>query len=94
MKYDHMVKSNGKYYKAGEELPEYEGTAGEKTNLPFSDHDIEFETKSNGKRYTKTEISHMKTEDLQSLAEKEGIQNAYGTSGSELKKILSEHFGL
>jgi len=94
LKYDHIVKSNGKYYKAGEEVPDYEEAAGEKEPLPFSDHDIEFETKSNGKRYTRTEISQMKTADLQQLAEKEGIENAYGKSGSEIKKILVEHFGL
>lgn len=46
------------------------------------------------KTYTKSEINRMSTADLQNLAAVEGIEDAYETSGSELKKILAEHFGL
>lgn len=46
------------------------------------------------KTYTKSEIQRMSTADLQNLADAEGIEGAYGTSGNELKKILSQHFGL
>lgn len=92
MKYDHMVKVNGVYYQAGQEVPGNQ-MAEEKEPLPFSDDDITLETKED-RIYTKTDINSMKTADLQDLAAKEGIENAYDTSGSELKKILSEHFGL
>lgn len=61
---------------------------------PFSDKDIELEEDSEGKRYTKTEINRMSTAELQNLAAAEGIENAFETSGNELKKILAEHFGL
>lgn len=62
--------------------------------IPFSDNDIEFEEDSAGKKYTKTEINRMSTAELQNLAAAEGIENAFETSGNELKKILAEHFGL
>lgn len=93
MIYDHMVKVNGKYYQTGEDVPETEGMAVDESSLPYSDDGIGFETQEN-KGYTKSEISRMKTEDLQNLAAAEGIEDAYEKSGSELKKILTEHFGL
>lgn len=91
MKYDHIVKINGRYYAAGEEVPD---TAAEEIPPFFSDDDIEFEEKENGKRYTKTEINKLTTEELKNLAAEVGIENAFNASGVELKKILIEHFGL
>ena len=65
-----------------------------KDEIPFSDNDIESEGDSAVKQYTKSEIQRMSTADLQNLAAAEGIENAFETSGNELKKILVEHFGL
>ena len=62
--------------------------------FPFSDNDIELEEDSAGKKYTKTEINRMSTAELQNLATAEGIENAFETSGNELKKILTSHYGL
>lgn len=62
--------------------------------IPFSDNGIELEGNSSVKKYTKTEINRMSTAELQNLAAVEGIENAFETSGNELKKILAEHFGL
>lgn len=62
--------------------------------MPFSDDEIELEEDSAGKKYTKTEINGMSTEELQNLAAAEGIENAFETSGSKLKEILKQHFGL
>lgn len=62
--------------------------------LPYSDNDIELEGDSARKKYTKTEINRMSTAELQNLAAAEGIENAFETSGNELKKILAEYFGL
>lgn len=93
-KYPYVVKCNGEYYESGEDVPETEDMAGSKSSLPFSDNDIELEENSAEKKYTKSEIQRMKTEDLQSLATEVGIEDAYETSGNELKKILAEHFGL
>lgn len=93
MVYDHMVKVNGQYYQAGEDVPEIDDMAGVKSSLPFSDDEITLETQE-GKQYTKTEINRMSTAELQNLAASECIENAFETSGNELKKILAEHFGL
>lgn len=93
MVYDHMVKVNGQYYQAGEDAPEIDDMAGGESSLPYSDDDITLETQE-GKRYTKTEINRMSTTELQNLAAAEGIENAFETSGNELKKILAERFGL
>ena len=62
--------------------------------IPFSDSDIELEEDSAQKQYTKSDIQRMSTADLQTLAAEEGIENAFETSGNELKKILVEHFSL
>lgn len=93
MVYDHMVKVNGQYYQAGEDVPEIDDMAGDESSLPYSDYDITLETQED-KQYTKTEINRMSTAELQNLAASEGIENAFETSGNELKKILAEHFGL
>lgn len=93
MVYDHMVKVNGQYYQAGEDTPEIDDMAGGESSLPFSDDDITLETQED-RQYTKTEINRMSTAELQNLAAAEGIENAFETSGNELKTILAEHFGL
>lgn len=49
---------------------------------------------SDQKQYTKTDINRMSTAELQALAADIGIENASGTNGGELKKLLIEHFGL
>lgn len=60
--------------------------------IPFSDSDDEFDKEEH--QYTKSEINRMSTSDLQKLATTEGVENAYGISGGELKKILIQHFNL
>jgi len=91
MKYDHMVKVNGKYYAAGEEV---EDMAAEETLLPFSDNDITFEEKPEEKKYKKTDIMKMNKAELQELARNTGVDGADEMSGSELKEYLLSVFGL
>lgn len=45
-------------------------------------------------KFTKTDINRMSTADLQTLAAEQSIENANEISGSELKKLLIEKFGL
>lgn len=45
-------------------------------------------------KYTKSEINRMSTADLQNLADAEGIENARNMTGSDLKKILVNKYGL
>lgn len=93
MVFDHLVKHNGTYYEPGEDVPievteeqteEQVDEAVDEEPLPFPD----------AKVYTKTEINRMTTAELQNLAAEVGIENAYETSGGELKKKLIEHYGL
>ena len=44
MKYDHIVKYNGKYYDAGEEVPENEEPLSVDDTTEISDEDITLET--------------------------------------------------
>lgn len=90
MVYDHIIKQNGIYYRAGEEIPD---AAEDESPLPFSDKDIEFETKTE-KHYTKSEINRMSLAELQNLAAEVGVENAFETNGGQLKKILIELFNL
>lgn len=82
MKYDHSVKYNGRWYEPWEEIDE---GADSTAPLPFEPQD---------KKYTKTEINVMPKSDLVNLAIEEGIAEAEGLNGSELKKLLIEKFGL
>ena len=72
------MKMNGKWYKAGEEIS-FANTQNKE---------------SEQKKYAKTDINRMSTAELQALAADIGIENASGTNGGELKKLLIEHFGL
>ncbi len=90
MKYDHIVKTNGKYYAAGEEVPD---ATTEENSLPFSDMHIELETKTE-KHHTKSEINRMSLAELQNLAAEVGAENAFETSSGQLKKNLIEFFNL
>lgn len=98
MRYDHMVKINGNYYRAGEETPDANKSKAAKKNSPsYSDSDIEFEElqkPDESKKYTKSEITTMKTADLQELAASVGIEDADKMTGSVLKKLLIDKFEL
>lgn len=84
MTYPYIVNKDGIWYPAGTEVPEDTVVNDTKTKeneiLPFD--------------YTKTDINRMTTAELKALAENVGIENAEETSGSELKKLLIEYFGL
>uniref|UniRef100_A0AAU8B562 Uncharacterized protein n=1 Tax=Dulem virus 39 TaxID=3145757 RepID=A0AAU8B562_9CAUD len=74
----YSVKINGKWYRAGGEI----SSAGPDQRIREQP------------QYTKTEINRMSKAELQSLAAESGIENAFETSGGELKKLLIEHFNL
>lgn len=78
MKYPYIVNKNGIWYPAGAEVPQ----------------EINIQEEKQEKKYTKTDISRMNVAELKELATEIGVENASETSGSELKKILIEHFGL
>lgn len=63
----------------------------EPVQLPEDNISVEQETSAE-KRYTKSEINRMNTEDLQALAAEKGIDGASEMTGSELKPILVDMF--
>ena len=79
-KYPYIVNYNGVWYPAGSEVP---------AGASFAESISEEQ-----KTYTKTEINRMSTADLKSFAAENGIEDAEIKSGSELKKLLIEKFGL
>lgn len=93
MVYDHMVKVNGQYYRAGEDVPEIDYTAGDENSLPFSDDDITFETQGD-KKYTKTDINRMSVSELRKMALSTGVEDPDEMTGTELKEYLISLFGL
>lgn len=95
MVYDHMVKKNGVYYQAWESMPD-DSDSEEAKDLPlYSDSEIVLETQDNEeKRYTKTEIKRMSTEELQNLAASIGVDGAFDMSGTDLKNRLISDMGL
>ena len=81
----HTIKLNGKWYRAGEELP---APTAEKVETKTT------EKITNEKPYTKSEITLMKAAELRELAAQNGIDNAEEYTGSELKRMLIEKFEL
>lgn len=96
MKYDHIVKFNGKYYPAGEDVPDNNAPAtgeGEKPSSVVLEPKTALTAESQ-KRYSKTDINKMTTSELQTLAAAEGVDGALDKTGGELKKELIDYFGL
>lgn len=72
MIYDHIVKFNGEYYEAGQEVPIGEPPASfAKDQFTYSDPDISFETGPH--IYTEEELSGMSVKEIRKLAEDMGF---------------------
>ena len=96
MKFNHLVKYNGKYYPAGTDVPVGGKTVeNKKVEKPKEDDFSQYMNPPVEKTevaYTKTEINRMSTADLKELAKENGIDD--GLSGAEIKKALIEKFNL
>ena len=77
---EYTVKRNGKWYKAGEFIPEAEVSASGINPEKF--------------RKTKTEINMMKVDDLRALAKQYGIENADSMTGRAIKEHFVKIFDL
>lgn len=95
-KYPYIVIKDGKWYKAGEEVP---SSASVLENNAIKENKevvakvgqpiVEKQT-----QYTKTEINRMSTSELKEVATSNGVENAEEMTGADLKKVLIEKFGL
>lgn len=87
MKFGHLVKYNGQYYPAGADVPVGDNSV--KEVVEDAKPIVEKQTD-----YTKTEINRLSTAELKQLAKKQQIDGAESMTGSDLKKVLIEKFGL
>lgn len=92
-KYPYIVKHNGEWYDAGEDVPENKEMADGETQPSFSDSDITFEERPE-KKYTKTDINRMNKAELQELARNTGVNEVDNMTGTELKEYLYGVFEL
>ena len=87
MKYPYIVNCGGVWYSAGTEVPAVNNQAPQKQIEKISEE-------KTAHQFSRSEIQKLSTAELKELAIKEGIVDAEKTSGSQLKKILIEHFEL
>lgn len=78
----HTMKKNGVVYRAGEEIPSPD------------EKPVIVNERVDEKKYSKSDIKTMKAADLRVLAEENGIERPDEYTGSELKEMLIERFGL
>ena len=74
------VKMNGKWYKAGEEIPQ--------THFPENMMNYPSEPYTREKQYTRTDISRMNVRDLRRLALENGVYDVQKMTSAEIKKTL------
>ena len=84
MKYPYIVNKNGVWYPAGADVPE--------DISHITTDNLTEKLVHNGR--TKTEINRMSTAELQELALENNVDSADEMTGTELKKVLIEKFGL
>lgn len=101
MIYPYAVKFKGRYYDAGQNVPDEEYK--ESITIPVDntktealvgvDSDVNGAKVEEEKRsYSKTEINRMALNDLRALASEVGLENASQKTGNELKKELIKFF--
>lgn len=80
-----IIKMNGKWYKAGEEVPEEtpgQESSDEETQMPEVF------------KYKKTDINRMSTADLKELAREHEVSNVDDMTGQDLKEYFITRFNL
>ena len=77
----HFTKVNGKWYRAGQEIPDF-----------FDEKMPENESEEN--HYTRTDINRMPVDELRKLAGEKGITSAESMNGADIKKALFDVLGI
>lgn len=77
----HFTKVNGKWYRAGQEIPAF-------FNAETPDNEAE------ENHYTRTDINRMPVDKLRILAEEKGITGAESMNGADIKKALFDVLGI
>ena len=77
----HFTKVNGKWYRAGQEIPAF-------FNAETPDNEAE------ENHYTRTDINRMPVDELRKLAGETGIDGAESMNGADIKKVLFDVLGI
>lgn len=77
----HFTKVNGKWYRAGQEIPAF-------FNAETPDNEAE------ENHYTRTDINRMPVDELRKLAGETGIDGAESMNGADIKKALIDALSL
>lgn len=77
----HFTKVNGKWYRAGQEIPAF-------LNAETPDNEAE------ENHYTRTDINRMPVDELRKLAVETGIDGAESMTGADIKKALIDALSL
>lgn len=92
MKYDHVVKYNGVYYDAGQDVPIKNMSLTEQmednTELPFADSDIELENFPHV--YTYEELEQMTAKEMRKIAESKGFKLSKVSKDDIINEFLSK----
>lgn len=91
MKYDHVVKYNGEYYMAGQEVPMEEpfeaySESGNEQEVLSSDFDFGKESKM----YSYQELEEMTAKEIRKIAESKGIRITKTIKDDIIKEFLSK----
>lgn len=89
MVFDHKVKYNGVWYRAGEEI-----TDGSTQSKSVESSVFDSNEDSESRPHTKTDINRMNVEALRELARKNNVPNCENMTGQELKTYLITLFEL
>lgn len=81
----HNIKINGKWFKAGSEIPAL--------SVPKVHEEISEPIESTQEEYTRTDINRMPVAELRNLCASRGIKSDE-LSGAEMKKLLINKLGL
>ena len=92
MKYDYVVKYNGVYYDAGEDIPigvksQMRDTE-DNMELPFSDKEIQMESEPHV--YTYEELEQMTAKQMRRIAEDKGFRLMKATKDDLINEFLSK----
>ena len=85
MKFPYIVIRDGKWYKAGEEVPDF---------IPGHESYAEETQMPEVFKYKKTDINRMSTADLKELAREHEVSNVDDMTGQDLKEYFIRRFNL
>lgn len=90
MIYNHIVKYNGVYYNAGENVPDDVKEKGglDLSDLPFSDTEIQMETSPH--KYTYEELSGISVRKIKELADNMGFSITKVLKDDVINEFLSQ----